>query len=419
MTQAFCDMLYLFSCAVHGTEPESVPTADLREIQKEAVHQGVWPFVFTSVKSIAERGGLPKQAELIDEWNQQLLFSVMNHTRRNALAAETLVKLQQEGIPCCVLKGETLSALYALPQCRMSGDVDVLIPKALENRGCAVLRREGYELMSRGVGSPHVEAIHPTAGVLELHVSLYDNLCEEQWFSQGDAVLEEPREFHSEYGDFLQLGYTDGALFAFFHFVKHFLSSGGGIKQLTDALVYFASYAKELDWKRIEEKIVSAKCDRLFAHMIGVGICYLGFRPEQFPPADYDKALVDRLAEDLYERGGYARKSDENGEIRVPYLKSLLEEKGKDSEEYLQQKQRQNMMSLLFPRRKTMEANYPYVMKSPLLLPIAWIHRAFRFAFRRFILRKSGDESAAYHEKDRTQESQAKRLDLAKDLEMI
>ena len=32
-------------------------------------------------------------------------------------------------------------------------------------------------------------------------------------------------------------------------------------------------------------------------------------------------------------------------------------------------------ISRLFPDRDFMSVNYPYVIKSPLLLPVAWIHR--------------------------------------------
>lgn len=418
MTQAFCDMLYFFSCAVHNTEPQITHEIDLQAVQKEALLQGVWPFVFTSLKRAAEQGAFAESASLLAEWNGQLLRVVMQHTNKNALTAQTLIKFQQAGIPCCVLKGETLAALYALPSCRMSGDVDVLIPSELEREACKILEQEGYELMSRNAGSQHVVAKHPEAGILELHICLYDRVWEEQWFPKEDSITEEPIAFQSEYGDFLQLGYTDGALFIFFHFVKHFLGKGGGIKQLTDVLTYFSVYRNQLDWKRVEEKVLAAKCECLFAHMIGIGVHYLGFSAEEFPPADYEEEIMERLLEDLYERGGFAKKADANGEIRVPYLKKRLEENGENAEEYLQKKQRQSTMSMLFPRRKTMEANYPYVMKSRLLVPVAWVHRAFRFVFRK-LLRKNSSADFAYQAVDATQELQAKRLALAEKLKML
>lgn len=421
MTQAFCDMLYLFSCAVHGRQPELADGAqpDLLAIREQAVLQGVWPFVFTSMKNLAERGALSGCGEQIGKWNQELLLAVMNHARRNAAAAETIHKLEEEGIPCCILKGESLARRYAMPQCRLSGDVDFLIPPELESKACRVLEREGYELMSRGSGLPHVEADHPAAGHVEMHVQLYDGVSAEQWFADGGEIIEPFCQYQSDYGTFQELGATDGALFVFFHFVKHFLNTGGGIKQLTDVLVYFAACGSEIDWKRVEKKLTEANCVRLFAHMIGAGICYLGFEASSFPPADYEQELAERLMEDLYERGGFVRESEKSGVIFVPYMKRMIERSGTDSEQYLQEKQQENAKSLLFPRRKTMAGNYPYVMKSPLLLPVAWIHRAVRFAWRRFIRRAPVSEQSAYQAVSSQEEKQAQRLSLARDLEML
>ena len=418
MTQAFHDMIYLFSCALQNIDPILTKKIDLLAVQEEAINQGVWPFVFTSLKKATENGSLVDNENLIPTWNHQLLLTLMQYTHKNALTASTLQKLQSAGIPCCIIKGETIAALYATPQCRMSGDVDVLIPKIQEREACKILENSGYELMSRGAGLPHVEAFHQEAGVLELHVSLYDSAYGEQWFPQNDSIVEEPREFPTEYGNFLQLGYTDGALFLFFHFVKHFLGRGGGIKQLADVLTYFSANAAMLDWKRIAEKVLHAKCERLLAHIIGIGVRYLGFSAEQFPPADYDEVMLDRLLEDLYERGGFSRRTDEESEIRLPYLKNILEADGKDGEKYLQKKQRQSTMSMLFPRRKTMEANYPYVMKSAFLVPVAWIHRAFRFIFYKTFGRIKHDSNAS-QESIEKKETNMKRLILAKDLKML
>lgn len=421
MTQAFCDMLYLFSCAVHGRQPEIAPDRrlDLTAVRKQAVLQGVWPFVFTSLKHLAESGCLNGWEEQVAAWNQELLLAVMNHARRNAAAADTIHKLEEEGIPCCILKGESLARLYAVPQCRLSGDVDFLIPPELEGKACRLLEREGYELMSRGSGLPHVEADHPAAGHIEMHVQLYDGVSAEQWFADGQEITESFRKYQSDYGTFQELGPTDGALFVFFHFVKHFLNTGGGIKQLADVLVYFAACGSEIDWKRVENKLTEANCVRLFAHMIGVGVCYLGFDASAFPPADFEPELADRLMEDLYERGGFVREAEKSGVIFVPYMKRMIERDGTDSEQYLQEKQQENTKSLLFPRRKTMEKNYPYVMKSPLLLPVAWIHRAVRFAWGRLIRRIPASEQSAYQAVSSQEEKQAQRLTLARDLEML
>lgn len=418
MTQAFHDMIYLFSCALQNIDPILTRNIDLLAVQEEAINQGVWPFVFTSLKKAMENGSLVDNENLIPPWNHQLLLTLMQHTHKNALTASTLQKLQSAGIPCCIIKGETIAALYATPQCRMSGDVDVLIPKIQEREACKILENSGYELMSRNAGSHHVVACHQEAGTLELHICLYDSVWEEQWFPKSDSIIEEPREFQTEYGNFLQLGYTDGALFLFFHFVKHFLGRGGGIKQLTDVLTYFSANAAMLDWKRIAEKVLHAKCERLLAHMIGIGVRYLGFSAEQFPPADYDEVMLDRLLEDLYERGGFSRQTDEESEIRLPYLKNILEADGKDGEKYLQKKQRQSTMSMLFPRRKTMEANYPYVMKSAFLVPVAWIHRALCFVFRKIFL-MDNNLNRIHSAESQESDIKAKRLSLAEDLKMI
>ncbi len=419
MNKTYLDMVYLFSCAACGRKLQSelCKDLDIPAIRREAMLQGVWPFVLTSLQKLKDEGKLPDWEEELKRNKMEILFAVMNYTQRHTLMLEKIRCLEQAGIPVCVLKGDSLAVLYAQPECRISGDVDIYIPRYMEKQACMLLKNEGFELYTRAKGLPHVKADHPQAGHLEMHVMLYDDVSEEQWFLEGDSITEPFGKFRSEYGEFSQLGATDGALFVFFHFVKHFLYSGGGIKQLTDVLMYFSAYKETINQKRVERKMAEAKCTRLFATMVGVGVKYLGFCKDDFEAVETDEALIDRLMEDLYERGGFMREADSDGIIFVPYVKEILKSKGIEGNEYFAKKQKEKTRSLFFPGRKTMEENYPYVKKSPLFLPIAWIHRGFRF----FISKLFGKNrnQGIYRDVEKSKEIQEKRTTLAKDLQMI
>lgn len=421
MTQAFSDMVYLFSCAIHAREPkkEKVENMDLLMVRREAILQGVWPFVFTAIKQAAQEGAFAAYSDEIQTWNMELLFMLMSKTQKDSYLVASIKHMERAKIPCCILKGASLAALYPNPDCRISGDMDVLIPPEREGEACRILKKDGFDLLTRGATSHHVVAKHPSAGTLELHVKLYDDIYADQWFGEECAVTEPYRTFETEQGKFSALGASDGAVFVLFHFIKHFLYTGAGIRLLSDVLLYFCAFRDQMDWKRLERVLTSMKCDRLFAHMIGVGVHYLGFDAECFPPADYDLAVLERLMDDLCERGGFMRETDHSGDIFLPYFKQLMQEQGKDSEKYFADRRKASWKSLLFPRRKTMENNYPYVMKSPFLIPVAWVHRACRFIWRKYIVRKPSEEWELYHERPVEQGAHQKRLRLAKDLDMI
>ncbi|MBQ3226138.1 MAG: nucleotidyltransferase family protein [Clostridia bacterium] len=419
MTKSYLDMVYLFSCAVLGKEPEKskCPDVDVSAVREEATLQGVWPFVLTSLQKLRDKGELAGWEQQMDNYKMEILFAVMNYTQRHTLMLEKIRLLEQHKIPVCILKGDSLAVLYAQPECRISGDVDILIPAYMEGKACAILKSEGFEHYTRPKGLPHVEADHPQAGHLEMHVMLYDDVSEEQWFPEHDSITEPFGKFRSEYGEFSQLGPTDGALFVFFHFVKHFLYSGGGIKQLADVLIYFKEHKDEINYQRVQEKLAQARCSRLFAAMVGVGVKYLGFCASDFQIIETDETLVDRLMEDFAERGGFMREADKDGIIFVPYIKQILKERGIDGDAYLTQKQNEKTRSLMFPSRKTMEDNYPYVKRHPFLLPVAWVHRAIKFAFGKLCGRKK--DNGIYRNVEAEKEIQQKRTILAKDLEML
>ena len=143
-------------------------------------------------------------------------------------------KCGKKDIPCCVLKGQALAYLYKNPECRMSGDVDLLVAEKDETAALDILRKNGFSVSVRAQSANHDTCYHDELGCVELHVSLYYDIMQDVWFDNVE-MLKEP---FMEKNGILMLGITDGYLFTLLHAIKHFLSNGLCVKQIMDVLLY-------------------------------------------------------------------------------------------------------------------------------------------------------------------------------------
>ena len=60
---------------------------------------------------------------------------------------KNLTRLENAGIPCVVLKGDTLGVMYHNPDLRMSNDTDILIDKKYEKKCFRFFEKENAPLI--------------------------------------------------------------------------------------------------------------------------------------------------------------------------------------------------------------------------------------------------------------------------------
>ena len=409
MSKNFIDTIYLFSCGAKGIEPQTDCHAlNYKEIYKIAKEQEVWETVFLSYIKLYDKNPDIIPQKTFEYLNNEFVSRCGIEYRRYGFIHNMLKKLESEGIECCILKGESIARFYNTPIARVSGDVDILInPKKLDL--CLDLMKDmGFEIGEKVYESHQVVCRHQIAGIVEVHTMMYGKRTEDVCFNNEIKYNEEYQRIEAEDGTtYKTLGITDNFLFLFLHFVKHFLSCGVGMRQLEDLLIYTEKNYEKIDWDRVNRSFENLGFDSFFKCMIAIGNKYFDFPENLFGDYEVDEALAERVFEDMMQGGVFGHNDSERDGFYEIYLKMRYKKmQNKDYEDYKNKRK----LTRIFPDRKFLSIRFPYVKKSPVLVPVAWVHRIILGLF------KSNKNSDANKEMNVAQEE---RLELIKELGML
>lgn len=390
----FTDTLYLFACGARGIEPETdLNLLDYKEIYKIAKSQAVWETVFLSLAKLNNKypGVIPK--DIFDQMNAEFILSCTFQYRRHDFMHRLFKKFDEENIKYCVLKGESVARFYHTPIARVSGDVDMLADSQKLNLCLDIMKDAGFEIDEQERDEHHIECRHPTTGLVEVHTGMYTKRTEEVCFNNAVKYEEKYIKVTAEDGtQYNALGITDGFVFVFLHFVKHFISKGTGMRQLGDVLIYTEKNYESIDWKRVDALLEKLGFSEFFSCVISIGKKYFSFPENIFGDNEkFDDELIEKVFDDMF-GGGVFGHNDEtrNGFYDIYLTERYKKYQNKDYEKY----KTKEKLKRLFPNRKFMSKNFEYVNKSAILLPVAWIHRIAKGVFGKNELQEFAAEHA-------------------------
>jgi len=422
MSEAFHDVIYLFSCGARGSKPVLTHDIDVFKIYNVAMSQGIWQTTFIALKKLYDQGELTVDKKIFDKWHKEILIQAIQAIKRNTAVSNAIHALEQKDIQCCVLKGEVLAELYHEPICRISSDTDILIDKNSEKEAADTLKQCSFEVKTRYPTSHHVCCYHPLTGLIELHLRLYDELYEDVWFDKRILNMEIHRQIKTSQGNYITtLGINDGVIFITLHLIKHFLSKGVGIRQLMDILLYMGHYKNDIDWDRYNKLLNYLKYDKFMDNAIGIGVKYLGFDENELPKSKHNDNIMQKILLDMEKGGIYGENEVERREFYKVYTEERFRRFKKGSYKHYMNKwmRRPNVVKTLFPNRVNMSIKYSYVQNNELLLFVAWIHRSFNFILDVFKKKKDIKQYFEYQSPEMNNDVVKKRMGLIRELDMI
>ena len=297
---------------------------------------------------------------------------------------DLLKEMNDAGIEALLLKGYAVADCYTAPDCRLSGDTDLLISPKDEKRACAFMRSKGFEVDPRWENGHHAVCKHPQIGCVELHVQLYDEIVEEVWFGRTDGsefVKEEPMTIESADGSCRTLGYTDHFVFLVLHMIKHFIISGLTIQMMLDVALYFKKHADRIDIDRLWDTVSRFRYGKLLNCILWSMIRYCGFSAENFRGICGEAPSETEAVLDDLEAGGWMGTEDKAAreEGWDAYNRQLLmkEKSGVRYWLYMLRWKSGMIKSALFPGKEKIGMQYLCVKKYPVLLPLVWVYRLF------------------------------------------
>lgn len=396
MTQEFQALMRLVAAGSLGYSVTQIPSdIDWTKLEKLAHVHAVQPLVGYALR-------ISPSLQCDDDVRQRMIADMRqtafsNHAWKNA-TLQLLSEMRSEGIPALLIKGYSLASCYAAPDCRLSGDADLLISPEYEKRAYKFLESKGFLVRPRWQHWHHAVCEHPMIGCVELHVQLYDEFVEDVWFKKVEDkkfICEAPITVQSDGFEYATLAPTDHLLFLLLHLIKHFIMSGMSLRMMMDVVLFFLKYASQIDCERIWSTVNCLGFGRIVKSIFGAVIQYSDVEPEQIPGFEgADAQDIELLIDDL-EKGGWLGSNDkqareESGNAYNRYM--ITQEKGK-----LVYTLRTVYLKIsraafaLFPPFKVLANQYPYLRSNPILLPGAWIqyvvYRVKQAAQRKFLTR--------------------------------
>lgn len=246
------------------------------------------------------------------EWSALGHQIALQNKELNAALADLVKLLAEEQIAYVVVKGQTLAALYPLPQLRHSGDVDFYVPSYDFMRAKDLIqRRFGVKILGDEHDDKH-DSFDYRESRFEMHYRLetFGIKTHQQRFDEMiDHCL-------SEQSCFRQIGDTnvrilpqvEEVVLVFKHLFNHLLMEGVGLRQFCDLSVLLQHF----DWSQknlLEQRLKEIGYYRAFAAMCALLIKHFGLLENSFPLAlsRSDYKWSNRLLHVAIDRGNFGK----------------------------------------------------------------------------------------------------------------
>lgn len=382
MTTTMQNLLHILGDVL---QKKDIPDMDLdmEELYDLATKQGVWHIIFELLKTHYD----------VSKYEMKFLTVITKNIAANEFVYKTVKKLEENGIECCYLKGITVARFYPAPECRVSGDTDIIIDDKYINESAEILKELGYYVEELRENLHHYQAQHKTGKLLEVHNMLYSKQTRDILFAGECEYNEEWTEVPTSVGNVKTLGINDGLMFLTAHFIKHFLNSNVNLRQMTDLLLYMDYYKNDINWEKYNAFLKKLKYNKLVDTIKAVGNLYFGMDFEtEITETDAFLTDFERESESVYEY--YCLQKTNMGKVEYLRYMNVNAEKGR-------------LIRRIFPKaEKLAEAGYNNTDK---VWGLAYAHclRFARIAARRTKGRK------AYNKQNK------EKTDLLKNLEMM
>lgn len=373
MNQDFVYTVYLFVCGARGITPNILRGIDVQSIYKISKIQGVWPTVFLALIKLYQKDKTILTEDEFQKLNNEFILQCSMQMKRVNFIHKIIYELKKSNIKCCVLKGESVSRFYKTPIARISSDTDIIVHKKDIKKTLLILKDNGFIIGDKIPGSHEIKCTHPVAGLVEIHTQIYADIANDICFNNLVQYNEKYISFETfDNYKLFTLGITDNMMFLLMHFLKHFMFSGIGIRQLGDILLYIENYYDKIDWNRVNCILDKLNYTKIFSYIIAIGEKYFMFPSNLIKCDNINNLLMEKILNDMCIGGIFGHCDTNRKDFYNLYLQARYKRFNNDA--YSDYKNRKKIYRL-FPNRKFMSVNYSYVNKSIALLPIAWIHR--------------------------------------------
>lgn len=361
-------LVHLLDCAINEKEPDA---AYAESVEWDALFQLGQEHKIDAML-LDTLYMLPKdrqpQGAVMAAWQENAMLTMMGQAFLTEQLHEVLRALEAAGIKAVVFKGVALKILYPQPDLRTMSDADVLVAKEDIDRARAIVEERGYTLLA---GEPGVFVYGGEEGLhLELHMFLFDKTTygflsrlEEETMFPISMARREPVYG----GEGWVFPPKEHAMYMLCHMAKHMISSGFGLRQAADFVLFVRAHDKTMDWDAFWAQARLLGLDTFAGALLGIGMRFLSLPRGAWRQgvASDSPAAADALLEDLLDAGVVGHRTEERVSSAAVVYRAYETEDADSG----------RIRRALFPSANTLKAPYLYARAHRWLLPAAWVHR--------------------------------------------
>lgn len=263
---------------------------------------------------LSDSGIAPRlSGELKTKIKTFLMMNMVTHGKLNAVLMQVVGKLSDEGVGSVLLKGQGLAQYYPKPELRQCGDIDLYV--GLDNY------ERSYDILN-----PIATAIDDRK-VLEVgkhyHVSMGKVEVEVHRYSETYPFKKQNEKYQAialkglgknlvpmMFGEMKVNTPADNynAFFIFSHLFHHFLTSGVGLRQFCDWMLFLSMRKDWIDRDSLYEIITTMDMMLPWQAFGCVLVRVLGMPESDFPFYDASKeAKINRILSRVLEEGNFGK----------------------------------------------------------------------------------------------------------------
>ena len=394
--------LLLINRSIHGGTVSgylSLKRGDLDQILQLASRHSILPPV---VEYLLEKdAGSPGSVSLPDSpIIDSARMKVIHQAQRTADLELLLDHLKKAGLRPVIMKGIVCRDLYPVPSQRPSVDEDFLIRPQEADAYRSEMTAYGFVPENdKGCAGEQDETTYVSRACrMTVEVHTYPFPRDQKAYAHLNRWLEGAvdRAVEQRCGriDLLTLCPTDHLIYMLFHVYKHFLHGGFGIRQVCDIGLFSEKNIDKIDWDRVRTACREAGIYKFCAAVFAVAARHLLGETPLAAVLDADVlAGIDEmpLLDDIMESGVYGASTMSrmhSSTITLGAAEKALNMTNSGGA-------KAGLLKTVFPPLDYMRGAYPFVRKSPLLLPAGWAVRIFRYLkeHRRLNKLKTGDSA--------------------------
>ncbi len=266
--------------------------------------------------------------------------------------------LDQNKIPCVIIKGTAAAMAYPHPMLRTMGDVDLLVKRVDFERAAILLESKGYKLIHEKNIAGHHYGYSKDRISFELHRRLaIIQDSDEELLSLFERGIDN-REYRKVGGfSFPVLPDHLNGLVLLFHIDQH-LRTGLGLRQIIDWMMYIDKLPEDIWANKVLPVLRKTETEKLALTVTATCQKYLGLKTIV---EDVDNLPCDELMNYIFENGNFGQK--QSVAEKVAFLSFLIADK-----------------KSLFHRLQTGGlTHWKAAKKYKVLKPFAWLYQAFRY----------------------------------------